>query len=228
MKAILIDPSAKTVTRIDTSADARPSDYFDEKPQVVMKLPKGDILLAGLQEHSEAFIIGGYRPIAGPGLIVGRRTGPGERGPARIRLDDVVTMVRWTSIELGPKPPVAMRAIVIDPEQGLIEEMLVAPHAIAIASLLGGKIGPYMRLPGNDHVLTPAFGPRSPWYWRKDDLAFSSRCVIVGHDPKTDYFADVVTSVENLRTSVEFRAPDESVWTSYAGRRAQADRSPAA
>jgi hypothetical protein len=142
-----------------------------------MKLPKGDILLAGLEEHAEAFIIGGSRPIAGPGLIVGRRTGPGERGPALIRLDDVVTMVRWTSIGVRPKPPRAMRAIVIDPEQGLIEEVVIAPHKLAIASLLGGEIGPYMRVPGNDHVLTPAFGPRSPWYWRKDDLAFSARCV---------------------------------------------------
>ncbi|WMT73324.1 hypothetical protein [Bradyrhizobium sp. Ash2021] len=227
MKAILIDPDAKSVTRIEISTDARLDDYFDEKPQLAMKLPKGDILLAGLEEHAEAFIIGGSRPIAGPGLIVGRRTGQGERGPALVRLDDVVTMVRWTSIGVRPKPPRAMRAIVIDPEQSLIEEVVIAPHKLAIASLLGGEIGPYMRVPGNDHVLTLAFGPRSPWYWRKDDLAFSARCVIVGHDPETDYFADVVTSVENLRASVEFRAPDESIWRSYADRKAQADRSPA-
>jgi hypothetical protein len=52
--------------------------------------------------------------------------------------------------------------------------------------------------------------------------------VIVGHDPKTDYFADVFTSVDNLRASVEFRAPDETVWTSYAERKARAARSSAA
>ena len=95
------------------------------------------------------------------------------RGPARISVDDVVTMVRWTSIKVSPKPPVAMRAIVIDPEQGLIEEAVIAPHKLAIERLLGGEIGPYMRVPGNDHVLTPARRPRSPWYWRKDDLGFS-------------------------------------------------------
>ena len=193
-----------------------------------MRPPKGDVLLAGVQEHASAFVIGGSSPIAGRGLIVGRRTGPGVRGPARISVDDVVTMVRWTSIKVSPKPPVAMRAIVIDPEQGLIEEVVIAPHKLAIERLLGVEIGPYMRVPGNDHVLTPARRPRSPWYWRKDDLGFSSRCVIVGHDPKTDYFADVFTSVDNLRASVEFRAPEESIWRSYADRKAQADRSPAA
>jgi hypothetical protein len=227
MKAIMIDPNTKSVTRIDISKDARLSDYFGEKPEAAVKLPKGAVLFAGVQEHAEAFIIGGSRPIAGPGLIVGRRTGPGERGPALVRLDDVVTMVRWTTNEVRPTPG-SVQAIVIDPEQGLIEEVVIAPHKLAVMSLLGGEIGSYMRVPGNDHVISPAFGPGSPWCWRKDDLTFSSRSVIIRHDLETDYFADVVTSVENLRTSVEFRAPDESCWTSYADRKVRADRSPAA
>jgi hypothetical protein len=112
MKAILIDPNTKSVARIDISKDARLSDYFGEKPRVAMKFPKGDVLFTGVQERAEAFIIGGSRPIAGPGLIVGRRTGPGERSPALVRLDDVVTMVRWTAIEVRSKPPAAVRAIV--------------------------------------------------------------------------------------------------------------------
>jgi hypothetical protein len=210
MKAILIDPNTKSVARIDISKDARLSDYFGEKPRVAMKFPKGDVLFAGVQERAEAFIIGGSRPIAGPGLIVGRRTGPGERSPALVRLDDVVTMVRWTAIEVPPRPPAAVRAILIDPEQGLIEEVMISAHKLAVMNLLGGEIGAYMRVPGNDRVLSSAFGSASPWCWRKDDLTFNSRSVIVGHDSETDYFADVVTSVENLRTSVEFRAPNES------------------
>jgi hypothetical protein len=84
MKAILTDPSEKRVTRIDIDRDARLSDYFGEKPQVAAKLPKGDVLYAGVEARTEAFILGGSRPIAGPGLIVGRRTGPGERGPALV------------------------------------------------------------------------------------------------------------------------------------------------
>jgi hypothetical protein len=228
MKAILIDPNMKSVAKIDINKDARLSDYFGEKPQVAAKLPKGDVLFAGAGGDTAAFTIGGSHPIAGPGLIVGRRTGPGERGPAHVRLVDVVTMVRWTTVDVPSKPPVTVRAIVIDPERGLIEEVVIAAHRLALVSLLGGEIGSYMRVPGNDHVFSPAFGWATPWCWRKDDLTFSSRSVIVGHDSETDYFADVVTSVENLRTSVEFRAPNESCWMSYADRKAQADRLPAA
>ena len=192
------------------------------------KLPKGDVLFAGLGGGAAAFSIGGSPPVAGPGLIVGRRIGTGERGPAHVRLADVVTMVRWTTVDVPPKPPVTVRAIIIDPEQGLIEEVAIAAHRLALMSLLGGEIGTYMRVPGNDHVLSLLPGAETPWCWRKDDLTFASRCVIIGRDSETDYFADAVTSVENLRTSVDFRAPNESCWTSYADRRAQADRPPAA
>jgi len=108
----------------------------------------------------------------------------------------------------------------IDPEHGLIEEVAIAPNRLALVCLLGGDIGSYMRVPGNDRVFSPAFGWASPWCWRKDDLTFSSRSVIVGHDSEVDHFADVVTSVENLRTSVEFRAPNESCWMRYADRKA--------
>lgn len=133
-------------------------------------------------------------------------------------------MVRWTAIEVRPGPPAAVRAIMIDPQQGLIEELMISAHKLAVVNLLGGEIGSYMRVPGNDHVFSPAFGSVSPWGWRKDDLTFSSRSVIVGHDSETGHFADVVTSVENLRTSVEFRAPNESCWMSYADRKVQPDR----
>jgi hypothetical protein len=51
MKAILIDPNAQSVTRIDIGTDARLTEYFDEKPRVAMRLPKGDVLLAGVQER---------------------------------------------------------------------------------------------------------------------------------------------------------------------------------
>jgi hypothetical protein len=224
MKAILIDPNLKSVAKIDISKDARLSEYFGEKPRMAMKFPKGDVLFAGVQERAEAFIIGGSRPIAGPGLIVGRRIGPGEWSPALVRLDDVVTMVRWTAIEVRPKAPAAVRAIVIDPEQGLIEEVMISAQKLAVMNLLGGEIGSYVRVSGCDHVFSPAFGPASPWRWRKDDLTFSSRSVIVGHDSEVDHFADVVTSLENLRTSVEFRAPNESCWMSYADRKARVDR----
>jgi hypothetical protein len=38
----------------------------------------------------------------------------------------------------------------------------------------------------------------------------------------------VQRTIVTTRTSVEFKGPDESCWTSYADRRAKADRPPAA
>jgi hypothetical protein len=221
IKAISINPKARSITRIEIGPEVRLlSVQFGEKPRVVARLTRGDALLAGARENAEAFMIGGSRPISGPGLIVGRRTAPGERGPARVALDHVVTMVRWTCIERPPRPepPAGVRAIVVDPELGLIDEVVIEPNTLAMMHLLGSEIGGYLRVPGEDHVLSPKFGPRLPWHWRKDALTFTARCVIVGHDPQTDYFADAVTSVENLRNSVEFRGPDDKHWIRYADR----------
>ncbi|WP_334488917.1 hypothetical protein [Bradyrhizobium algeriense] len=46
--------------------------------------------------------------------------------------------------------------------------------------------------------------------------------MIVGHDRKTDYFADVAVGVEHLRKRVEFRGPDDKCWIRYADRQAVA------
>jgi len=118
MKAILIDPHMKSVARIDISPGARLREYFGEKPRVAARLPKGDVLFAGVGRDRAAFTIGGSHPITGPALIVGRPNGPGERGAAHVRLADVVTMVRWTTVDVPPKLPITVRAIVVDPEQG--------------------------------------------------------------------------------------------------------------
>ncbi|MDA9436227.1 hypothetical protein [Bradyrhizobium sp. CCBAU 51627] len=226
IKAILIDPQMKSVARIDISKNARLTHYFGAKPRAAMKFPKGDVLFAGIEECEEAFTVGGSRPIPGPALIVGRRSGPGERGPVHVRLAEVVTMVRWTTVDVLPKPPATVRAIVIDPEQGQIDEVVIAANRLALVGVLGGQVDSYMRVPGNDHVVSSATGPATPWSWRKDDLTFASRCVLVGHDSETGYLADAVTSIENLRNSVAFRGPDGNCWTSYADRKAQAERSP--
>jgi hypothetical protein len=71
-------------------------------------------------------------------------------------------------------------------------------------------------------VLLPKYLPKAAWQWRKEDLGFPCRCVIVGSDPKHDYFADVAISVDNLRKSVEFRSPAEKGWIRYADRQARA------
>jgi hypothetical protein len=128
IRAISIDPAARSITAIEISPETHLlSGFFGEKPKMAAKLPKGDALLTTVREYGEAFTVGGSRPIVGPGLIVGRRNGPGDRASVRVALDDVVTMVRWTSVEKPPRPvlpppPASVRAIVIDPKLGIIEE----------------------------------------------------------------------------------------------------------
>jgi|SRR5579883_1486026 hypothetical protein len=120
-------------------------------------------------------------------------------------------MVRWTTVDVPPKPPITVRASVIDPEHGLIEEVAIGANRLALVSLLGGDIRSYLRVPGNDYVLSPVSRPEASWCWRKNDMTFASGCVVVGHDSETDYLAEVATSIQNLRNSIAFRGPAEVV-----------------
>ena len=221
MKAISIDPKKRLVAVKDISSEARLlNSHFGEPPRVAARLPKGDTLLAAAKEDTAAFTIGGSRPIEGVALIVGRRTRPGELGPARAALDAVAAMVRWTILEkaVPPKPPTRMRAILIDPEKGIIEEVEIAAGVHGIERLLGVPVGPHFRLPREDIVMLPKFPSKVAWNWKKEDLTFPCRCVIVGSDPASDFFADVSISIEKLRSSVQFRGPGEKRWTDYADR----------
>ncbi len=87
-------------------------------------------------------------------------------------------MVRWTTVDVPPKPPITVRASVIGPEHGLIKEVAIAANRLALLSLLGGGIRSYL---GNDYVLLPVSRPEASWCWRKDDMTFAYGCVIVGH-----------------------------------------------
>jgi hypothetical protein len=93
IRAISIDPVSQSITRTDISPEARfLKVFFGEKPMVSMKLPKGDVLLTSNWEQGAAFSIGGSRPIAGMGLIVGRLGEFGERASAYISTADVARM----------------------------------------------------------------------------------------------------------------------------------------
>jgi hypothetical protein len=225
MKAISIDPKRRSVAVMDISPETRLiKAHFGEPPRIVGRLPKGDVLLAGSREDTAAFSIGGSDTIEGPALIVGRSTGPGERGPARTALNAVITMVRWTTLEkvVQPEPPKSMRAILIDPEKGIIEDVEIAAGMHGIERLLGMAVGPHFRLPREDLVMLPNILPKVSWGWKKEDLEFPCKCVIVGSDPANDFFADVSISIENLRSSVQFRGPGERRWTRYADRQMRA------
>ncbi|MET4260021.1 hypothetical protein ABIC09_004981 [Bradyrhizobium sp. S3.12.5] len=226
IRAISIDPAARSIAAIEISPETRSlSDFFGERPMVALRLPKGDALLTAVREYGEAFTVGGSRPLVGPALIVGHRSAPGERASARIALADVVTMVRWTSIQKPPQPelpppPGEVRVIVIDPELGIIEERVIAAHMPAADRLLGSPHDRHIRLPTGDYLLSAKTDRDYRWQSRYGDANLFGRCVIVGHDRTTDYFADVAIRVEHLRKRVEFRGPDDKVWVRYADREA--------
>lgn len=142
IRAISIDPAVRSITAIEISPEKWSlRQFFGEKPIVTAKLPKGDVLYKAARECGEAFTVGGSPPIVGHGLIVGRPGEWGWRGSARVALADVVTMVRWTSVERPSSPthtpPESMRAIVNDPNQAIVEEEIIAGHMTAAERLLG-------------------------------------------------------------------------------------------
>jgi hypothetical protein len=225
MKAVLIDPAAKKVSAIDVqpTGSRLVNKYFGEKPIEVLKLPRGDVLLAAEAEEGDAFVLGGSRPIGGPGLIVGRKLGAGKRGSALVELDHIVKMVRWTNIETSKNVDLRnkVRAIEIDPERRSVKELLIAPTVLALQHRLGGELKQCFRAPGGDLVLSATVAPPAVWEWQKDDATFNGRCIVVGHHSRSGRFADVAASVDNLRESVSFRGPHEREWASYKEQRSR-------
>lgn len=81
---------------------------------------------------------------------MGRRIEPRERGPAQVRLADVVTLVRRTTVDVPPKPLATLRAIVIDPD--LIDEVAIAAN---------GRLALVRRAGWPGRIVYPRSGERS-------------------------------------------------------------------
>ncbi|MDA9415572.1 hypothetical protein XI04_20735 [Bradyrhizobium sp. CCBAU 11430] len=63
IRAISVDPAARSITAIETSREVRLlRDFFRQKPKLAARLPKGDSLLITAMEYGEAFTVGGTRP----------------------------------------------------------------------------------------------------------------------------------------------------------------------
>lgn len=120
----------------------RQSSIFGEKPTTVLRLPRGDVVLAAKAAGGPAFVLGGWRPVAGCGLVVGCMLRAGERAPAIVDPLHIAQMVRWTSIEESKtaNPLTMVRAIEIDPRRRSIEEFSIAPTMLAAQHRLGGEI----------------------------------------------------------------------------------------
>ena len=102
--------------------------------------------------------------------------------------------------------------IIVDPEIGLIDHVVMDPTAAAIDRLVGRGAVPLMKAPGDDVVYGKSYAPG--WRWKKDDCMFNGRCVIVGND-RTSEFADPVASVQVLRRDVRFSPPGKTQWLGY-------------
>lgn len=133
-------------------------------------------------------------------------------------------MVRWTSVELPPRPtlpepPASVRAIVIDPKLFIVEEEVIAAHVPAAERLLGGAHDWHIRLPSGDFLLSAKTDRNYRWWVRLyGEVKLIGRCVILGHDDETDYFADATVRHEQLRNWVDFRGPDDKSWVRYSDR----------
>nr|WP_249134444.1 hypothetical protein [Bradyrhizobium japonicum] len=209
-RVVLIDPTAKTIEVIEPlSIREATIKFFGRKLTPVLRLPRGDIVLAAKAAGGDAFRLGGARPIGGPALVVGRDLGAGERASALVDLRDVTQMVRWTSIatpkEAAPQE-VLIRAFEIDPERRSIEPLLIAPRTLAIQHWLGGEIRVCYRAPGGDLVLCREDATSDPYEWQKDDAVFRGRCLVVGMDARKR-FSDASATLAELRTDVTFRGP---------------------
>ena len=113
MRAIAVEPAQRTIAVTEVHFDGRViAERFASHPRVVVRFPNGDVLLAAPTDATEAFTVGGSKPIVGSALLVGRRNVLSEHAAARTSLDDVRSMVRWTPIErkIESTPPTSPRA----------------------------------------------------------------------------------------------------------------------
>ena len=207
MRAVLIDPTAKAINVIESKSLREATiRFFGEKPTTVLKLPRGDVVLAVKAAGGDAFILGGSRPIGGRALIVGCNLGSGERASALMDPRHIVQMIRWASIEESKTADrhALVSAIEIDPERQSIEAIAISPRMLALEHRLGGEIKVCYRAPGGDVVLCRVDAATDHHEWRKDDALFRGRCLVIGLE-KGNQFSDAAASLSKLREDVSFR-----------------------
>ncbi|GAA0005881.1 hypothetical protein [Bradyrhizobium diazoefficiens] len=206
MKALALDPIRQTVAVADVGRDA-----ICSHAEVAVRFPNGDILLASRptqKESTEAFTLGGSKPIVGGGMVVGRRLRAGEHAPPRTSLDDITTMVRWTRVEkkivpIAPERPAEVRVVIIDPEKRSIEETRMSATVPMLESTIGAPPLLYLRIRGH-HLYGSSLAPDKASWWRKEDFDFPGRVVVVGVDEHCTYMLDASIDVAMLKNTVTF------------------------
>jgi hypothetical protein len=214
MRAISVDPVQRTIAATEVHSNARViAERFASYPRVAARFPNGDVLLAALTDATEAFTVGGSKPIVGSALLVGRRNVFSEHAAARTSLDDVKSMVRWTSVErkIEPARPCRVRAIVIDPESRSIDETEMQATVPALEALVRAPPLLYFRVRG-DNIYGNRFATMAAPLWRKGDFVFPGRVVIVGVAEDESHMLDASIELNMLRDTVEFSSTDSEEW----------------
>lgn len=86
-----------------------------------------------------------------------------------------------------------------------------------IDEVAGGKTLLIMRVTETDAVLVLQNRSVRTWRWRNDGLVFPGRSVTVGCD-KDGTIGDATTTLEDLKTSIEFKPPRKGPWWPYIER----------
>jgi hypothetical protein len=217
MRAIAIEPAERSIAVTEVHFEVHViAERFASPPRAVARFPNGDVLLAAPTEATEAFTVGGSKPIVGPALLVGRRNEFSEHAAARTSLDVVRSMVRWTSVErkIEPARPSKVRVVVIDPGSRSIEETEMQATVPALETLLRAPPLLYFRVAGGN-LYGDRFATSKALLWRKDDFVFPGRVVIVGVAEDDSHMLDATNALSNLRETVKFRNADTDEWVHY-------------
>jgi hypothetical protein len=216
MKVVHIDSAKSEVSEIDiVPSPDELARLCGSHPSKVATLPSGDILLAGVGDASRAgFSIGGSAPIRSSGLVIGKRDTWRGFTPARSSAGLLGRLVRWVYPEPPPETTVGdtVKVLLIDPTTRTVERKSIARAMTAIEKLVGVEVRLAFRAPDGDQVYSArgAEGDR----WRKDDVEFVGRCIVVGTD-RTGGMADAAISIDAFKKTVRFNSGKPDRWMRY-------------
>ena len=196
MRAILIDPRARTVTEIESSYASR-NEVIGGTCELAHEFKNGDALLVdanGFSRHEHGFDIGAHQAFAGPGLIVGT---PGHRD-AKTALRKAKALVKFMARPV-PRPVVAK-------DFGSIEEAF---------SFLGGRHRPAV------DVTSPSVGSEAAvsgivLHWSLLDVADADLAGVEAGDaglfPHIDLFPDTgLAELISHPVTWDYRVNDEGI-----------------
>ena len=209
MRVLVTDPVAKAIREENLGiSPGKLRRLFGCKPTISARLPNADRVLAGERRivAQDGFSIGG-RNIVGGAIVVGKKDEAGEYTPPRTEARTIGVLVKWVAVprvdDHEGENAGLLKAILVDPETGNIEEKRLEASELGMMRLLGGPARMMGPVTEQDAVWTRSGVGRNAPNWQKDGLRFYGTGLVVGYD-RFGRLADVAADVEQLRASVEF------------------------